>query len=68
MEGDDDPDEHDDPGERDAPEAHAQEKGETVNPAHARAIREAAYRDVARSFRGMSIWKRLKLALFARWY
>jgi hypothetical protein len=43
-----------------------------MNPRHARAIRQQArqqaYREVARSFRGMSLWRRLRLALFARWY
>lgn len=43
-----------------------------MNPKHARVIRlqaqQQAYREVAASFRQMSIWKRLKLALFARWY
>lgn len=31
-------------------------------------VRQEAYRDVARTFRSMPLWKRLKLALFARWY
>lgn len=43
-----------------------------MNPKHAQIIRaqgrEDALRAVAVSWRTMSLWKRLKLALFARWY
>ena len=43
-----------------------------LNPAHEHVIRQQAQQEaaraIARSFRAMPLWKRLKLAFLARWY